>query len=101
MGIGGGTNTPGGVDVGPSEERLMVLDTPTLYFRAFFGIPDSIKSPDGMPVNAVRGTLDFVSHLITAYRPDRVAACFDADWRPAFRVEAIPSYKAHRVLEEG
>ena len=84
-----------------TEERLMVLDTPTLYFRAFFGIPDTIKSPDGMPVNAVRGTLDFVSHLITTYRPDRVAACFDADWRPAFRVEAIPSYKAHRVLEEG
>src|SRR4051794_3997602 len=84
-----------------TEERLMVLDTPTLYFRAFFGIPDTIKSPDGMPVNAVRGTLDFVSYLITTYRPDRVAACFDADWRPAFRVEAIPSYKAHRVLEEG
>jgi 5'-3' exonuclease len=83
-----------------NQERLMVLDTPTLYFRAFFGVPDSIKSPDGMPVNAVRGTLDFVSHLISTYKPDRMTACFDADWRPAFRVEAIPSYKAHRVLEE-
>ncbi|WP_370341863.1 5'-3' exonuclease H3TH domain-containing protein [Catenulispora sp. MAP5-51] len=78
----------------------MVLDTPTLYFRAFFGVPDTIRSPDGMPVNAVRGTLDFVSHLIATYKPDRLVACFDADWRPAFRVEAIPSYKAHRVLEE-
>ncbi|WP_370365556.1 5'-3' exonuclease H3TH domain-containing protein [Catenulispora sp. GP43] len=77
----------------------MVLDTPTLYFRAFFGVPDTIRSPDGMPVNAVRGTLDFVSHLIATYKPDRLVACFDADWRPAFRVEAIPSYKAHRVLE--
>ena len=83
-----------------TEERLMVLDTPTLYFRAFFGVPDTIRSPDGMPVNAVRGTLDFVSHLIGTYKPDRLVACFDADWRPAFRVEAIPSYKAHRVLEE-
>jgi 5'-3' exonuclease len=83
-----------------TPERLMVLDTPTLYFRAFFGVPDSIRSPDGMPVNAVRGTLDFVSHLIGAYKPDRLVACFDADWRPAFRVEAIASYKAHRVLEE-
>ncbi|GAA2063054.1 5'-3' exonuclease [Catenulispora yoronensis] len=78
----------------------MVLDTPTLYFRAFFGVPESITAPDGMPVNAVRGTLDFFSHLITTYRPDRLAACFDADWRPAFRVAAIPSYKAHRVLAE-
>jgi 5'-3' exonuclease len=82
-----------------TPERLMVLDTPTLYFRAFFGVPDSIRSPDGMPVNAVRGTLDFVSHLIGTYKPDRLVACFDADWRPAFRVEAIASYKAHRVVE--
>ena len=77
----------------------MLLDTPTLYFRAYFGIPESITAPDGMPINAVRGTMDFISTLVTGYRPDRLIACFDADWRPAFRVEAIPSYKAHRVLE--
>ncbi|ACU71361.1 5'-3' exonuclease [Catenulispora acidiphila DSM 44928] len=83
-----------------NPERLMVLDTPTLYFRAFFGVPDTIRSPDGMVVNAVRGTVESVSYLINTYKPDRLVACFDADWRPAFRVEAIPSYKAHRVLEE-
>ncbi|WP_349260794.1 5'-3' exonuclease [Actinocrinis sp.] len=77
----------------------MLLDTPTLYFRAYFGLPESITAPDGMPINAVRGTVDFISALVTAYRPDRLIACFDADWRPAFRVAAIPSYKAHRVLE--
>lgn len=78
----------------------MLLDTPTLYFRAYFGIPESITAPDGMPINAVRGTVDFISTLVTGYRPDRLIACFDADWRPAFRVAAIPSYKAHRVLED-
>ena len=83
-----------------STERLMVLDTPTIYFRAFFGVPESITAPDGMPVNAVRGTLDSLSFLIGAYRPDRLVACFDADWRPAFRVAALPSYKTHRVLRE-
>jgi len=77
----------------------MILDTPTLYYRAYFGLPESITAPDGMPVNAVRGTVDFISALVTAYRPNRLIACFDADWRPAFRVAAIPSYKAHRVLE--
>jgi 5'-3' exonuclease len=76
----------------------MLLDTPTLYFRAYFGLPDSIKAPDGMPVNAIRGTLDFISLLVSGHRPDRLVACFDADWRPAFRVAAIPSYKAHRVV---
>jgi 5'-3' exonuclease len=78
----------------------MLLDTPTLYYRAFFALPDSITAPDGRPVNAVRGTLDFITHLVTHYRPDRLIACFDADWRPAFRVQLLPSYKAHRVVEE-
>src|SRR5215204_1516292 len=77
----------------------MVLDTPSLYFRAFFGVPDSLTAPDGQPVNAVRGLLDFIARLVTDRTPTHLVACMDADWRPAFRVEAIPSYKAHRVAQ--
>jgi 5'-3' exonuclease len=77
----------------------MLLDTPTMYYRAYFAVPESITAPDGRPVNAVRGTLDFISHLLTQHRPDRLIACFDADWRPEFRVRLLPSYKAHRVIE--
>ena len=76
---------------------LMLLDSASLYFRAFFGVPESMKAPDGTPVNAVRGFCDMVSTLVDRRRPDRIVACWDDDWRPAFRVEAIPSYKAHRV----
>jgi 5'-3' exonuclease len=76
---------------------LLLLDTPSLYFRAFFGVPESIKAPDGMPVNAVRGLLDMTATLVRSHSPDELVACMDADWRPAFRVAAIPSYKAHRV----
>ncbi len=79
----------------------MVLDTPSLYFRAFYGVPDSVVAPDGSPVNAVRGLLDFVARLVTDRRPTHLVAAMDADWRPAFRVAAIPSYKAHRVAPEG
>ncbi len=75
----------------------MLLDSASLYFRAFFGVKETILAPDGTPVNAVRGFLDMVSTLITRRRPDRVVACWDDDWRPAFRVAAIPSYKAHRL----
>ena len=75
----------------------MLLDTPSLYFRAFYGVPDSIRAPDGSPVNAVRGLLDFVARLTTDRSPTHLVACMDNDWRPAFRVDAIPSYKAHRV----
>jgi 5'-3' exonuclease len=76
---------------------LMLLDTPSLYFRAFFGIPESIKAPDGSPVNAVRGLIDMIATLVRQHSPAELAATMDADWRPAFRVAAIPTYKAHRV----
>ena len=79
--------------------RLLLLDSASLYFRAFFGVPDSLKSPDGTVVNAVRGMLDFVATLTAQYRPDAIVAAWDDDWRPAWRVDLIPSYKTHRVVE--
>jgi len=79
----------------------MLLDTPSLYFRAFHGVPESITAPDGTPVNAARGLLEFIAHLVARRRPTRLVACMDADWRPAFRVRAIPSYKAHRLSPAG
>ncbi|WP_435241487.1 5'-3' exonuclease [Streptomyces cucumeris] len=80
--------------------RLMLLDTASLYFRAYFGVPDSVRAPDGTPVNAVRGLLDFIARLVQNHRPDDLVACMDFDWRPGWRVELIPTYKAHRVAEE-
>ncbi|MDQ0575827.1 5'-3' exonuclease [Agromyces albus] len=80
-------------------ERLMLLDTASLYFRAFYGVPDSLKAPDGTPVNAVRGLLDIIARLVAEYEPTHLVACWDDDWRPHWRVELIPSYKAHRVAE--
>ncbi len=76
---------------------LMLLDTPSLYFRAYYGVPESMTAPDGMPVNAVRGLIDMIATLVKAHSPTHLVAAMDADWRPAFRVAAIPSYKAHRV----
>ncbi|HVX45924.1 MAG TPA: 5'-3' exonuclease [Mycobacteriales bacterium] len=80
---------------------LLLLDSASLYFRAFYGVPESITAPDGMPVNAIRGFTDMVARLITARKPTRLVACLDEDWRPAFRTEALPSYKAHRVAPAG
>lgn len=80
-------------------DRLMLLDTASLYFRAFYGVPDKVKAPDGSPVNAVRGLLDIVAKLVTLYEPTHVVACWDDDWRPQWRVDLIPSYKTHRVVE--
>jgi 5'-3' exonuclease len=79
----------------------MLLDSASLYFRAFYGVPTSVTAPDGRPVNAVRGFLDMVARLIDDRRPGRLVCCLDEDWRPAFRTAALPGYKAHRVAAEG
>ncbi|MCU1588280.1 MAG: flap endonuclease [Frankiales bacterium] len=79
----------------------MLLDSPALWYRAFHGVPDSVRSPRGEPVNAVRGFIDIVARVIRDNRPARLVATVDLDWRPAFRVAAVPSYKLHRTLEGG
>ncbi|UMG92520.1 5'-3' exonuclease [Nocardioides sp. TF02-7] len=70
-----------------------------MYFRAYYGVPE-ILAPDGTNVNAVRGLLDYIARLVEQYRPTHLACCWDEDWRPAWRVELLPTYKAHRVVEE-
>jgi 5'-3' exonuclease len=80
---------------------LMLIDAANLYFRAFYAIPDSVTAPDGRPVNAIRGFLDMSASLIDRRRPSRWVACLDLDWRPAFRVQLVPTYKAHRVAKDG
>lgn len=79
---------------------LALLDAASLYFRSFYALPESLTSPDGTPVNAVRGFADTVARILTDRRPARLVACLDADWRPQFRVDLLPSYKAHRVADE-
>lgn len=80
-------------------DRLMLLDTASLYFRAFYGVPDTVRAPDGTPVNAARGLLDMIAKLVATYEPTHLVACWDEDWRPQWRVDLIPSYKTHRVAE--
>jgi 5'-3' exonuclease len=79
----------------------MLLDSASLYFRAYFGVPETMTAPDGTPVNAVRGLLDMITRLVRARHPTQLVACMDADWRPAFRVAAVPSYKTHRLRADG
>lgn len=81
---------------------MLLVDAPSLYFRAYHGIPESAAKTDaGEPVNAVRGFLDMLATLIRTRRPDRVVCALDYDWRPAWRVKLIPSYKEHRLAPSG
>lgn len=83
----------------PGKSPLLLLDGSSLWFRAYYALPESITAPDGRPVNAVRGFLDMISALIARTEPSRLAVCLDLDWRPQFRVDLVPSYKAHRVAD--
>ncbi len=82
-----------------SSGRLMLLDSASLYFRAFFGVPDQRSDPSQPPTNAIRGFLDMIASLIATHQPTHFVACWDNDWRPQFRVDAIPTYKAHRLVD--
>jgi 5'-3' exonuclease len=77
----------------------LLVDGSSLIFRAFFGVPKTFKAPDGRLVNAVRGFSDRLASLIQERRPRRIAVTTDEDWRPRWRVDLIPGYKAHRVAE--
>jgi 5'-3' exonuclease len=80
---------------------LLVLDSASLYYRAFYALPESMTSPQGEPVNAVRGFLDTLARLIDDRSPDAIACCWDLDWRPQWRVDLLPTYKTHRLAQEG
>lgn len=79
--------------------RRLLLDTPSLTYRAFHALPQSITDDDGRPVNAVRGVLDMHARLVGDHAPDETVHVFDHDWRPQPRVVACPSYKAERPPE--
>ena len=80
----------------PNPRPVLALDASSLFYRAFFALPRTLRDPSGRPVNAVRGYLDMAAGLLRQHQPRRLVNVLDADWRPAWRVAAYPGYKAHR-----
>jgi 5'-3' exonuclease len=79
---------------------LLALDTATLYYRNYFALPESMTAPDGFPNNAVRGTLSMLTALVNRWKTTNIAACWDGNWRPKWRVALLPEYKAHRLADD-
>ena len=75
----------------------LIVDTASLYFRAYYGVSASLVDDSRRPVNAVYGLLEMLTRLIGAYSPAALVCAWDDDWRPTWRVELVPSYKLHRV----
>ncbi len=74
---------------------VLLIDYSSLLYRAFHSLPDTI------PMRGVYGFLNMLARLLGDHHPTELGIAVDDDWRPAFRVEALPSYKHHRVAAEG
>lgn len=77
--------------------RGLYFDTATLYYRAFFAVPESMTSSDGKPNGAIKSFLDMISTLYGQFPATHVVFAWDDDWRPQWRVDLVPTYKTHRV----
>ncbi|MGC2049302.1 MAG: hypothetical protein WA635_11930, partial [Gallionella sp.] len=77
------------------ERPLLAVDAPSMLFRAFYALPDSIVGPDGKPVNALLGTANLIVREVEAHEPRAVALCFGPD-AAAYRTELFPGYHADR-----
>lgn len=80
--------------------RLLV-DSASLWYRAFYGLPESVSSFNNQPNNAIRGFFDGLARIVSKYRPDEIAICLDDNWRPSWRVALYPGYKLHRIESIG
>lgn len=69
----------------------LLVDFSSLLYRAYHSTPDSV------PMNGVYGFLNMLARILEDRRPSELGLCTDDDWRPEFRTQALPSYKAHRV----
>ncbi|HEY4409297.1 MAG TPA: 5'-3' exonuclease [Acidimicrobiia bacterium] len=78
-------------------DLTLLVDASSLLYRAYFSTPDSVRAPDGSPINAAHGFLGMLARLVSDHEPARLACAVDEDWRPAWRVDLVPEYKAARV----
>lgn len=79
------------------DSLTLLVDAPSLFYRALFSTPDSVRTPDGTPINAAYGFFRMLARLVQDHDPDFIACADDASWRPRWRVELIESYKGFRA----
>lgn len=80
---------------------LMLIDAASLWYRAYYGLPSSIKAPDGSRSGAVRGFFDGLSTLVRRFSPTELVCCLEGNWRPRWRTDLIGGYKADRARPDG
>ena len=79
------------------DSLTLLVDAPSLFYRALFSTPDSIQTPEGAPINAAHGFFRMLARLVQDLDPDYIACAADENWRPQWRVDLIESYKTFRA----
>jgi 5'-3' exonuclease len=74
---------------------LLVVDAPSLLYRAWFALPDSIRGAEGMPVNALLGATNAILRIVADQRPRAVVICSGAE-AARYRVQRYAGYHADR-----
>jgi DNA polymerase-1 len=79
---------------GAPERRLFLIDGPSLVYRAFFALPESIATSTGVPTNAIFGFASMLVKIVTDYGVCPTVVAWDAG--TSGRTELFSEYKAQR-----
>ena len=74
---------------------LLAVDAPSMLFRAFYALPESITGGGDTPINALLGTANLVLREVEQHDPRAVVLCFGPD-AADYRVELFDGYHADR-----
>lgn len=80
--------------------KILLVDLPSVYYRAFYALPQSITDQSGAAANAIKGSMSILAKVAQEHSISEMLVCLDADWRPTWRVELIGEYKSQRVDPE-
>src|SRR6478672_665584 len=90
----GASAAPGTGTDGAGERRLFLIDGPSLVYRAFFALPESIATSTGVPTNAIFGFASMLVKIVTDYGVQPTVVAWDAG--SSGRTEVYSEYKSQR-----
>src|SRR5256885_14497457 len=86
--------SPPAASAAAGERRLFLIDGPSLVYRAFFALPESIATSRGVPTNAIFGFASMLVKIVSDYGVRPTAGVWDAG--SSGRAELYADYKALR-----
>ena len=76
------------------DKRVFLIDGPSLVYRAFFALPESIATSRGVPTNAIFGFASMLVKIVTDYGVCPTVVAWDAG--SSGRTEVYADYTARR-----